>query len=198
MQKNPCLNSSLKGALERLGSRCEDIIKVDIRLYCVSISSGWYWLSILAIDFFRLCYGSGTKSQQCHISLILVLFERSFIIFVQRRYSAIKSCAVSFSLDQKYNLKITFCSQLQKKNLTNINGNFNQDLEILQFAQISSVSLSSRPQISPSSYVCQQTLRTVIVMLTSCCIILYIQLTIHFLQIISTTLKRCTLRSVKP
>jgi len=40
MQRNPCLSSSLKGALERLGSRCEDNIKVDIRLYCVSISSG--------------------------------------------------------------------------------------------------------------------------------------------------------------
>jgi hypothetical protein len=40
MQRNPCVSSSLKGALERLGSRWEDNIKVDDRIYFVSISSG--------------------------------------------------------------------------------------------------------------------------------------------------------------
>jgi len=40
MQRNPCLSSSLKCALGRLGTRWEDNIKMDIRIYCVSISSG--------------------------------------------------------------------------------------------------------------------------------------------------------------
>ena len=38
MQRNPCLSSSWKRVLERLGSRWEDNINLDIRIYCFSIS----------------------------------------------------------------------------------------------------------------------------------------------------------------
>ena len=37
------------------------------------------------------------------------------MIFVRRRESAVKSCAVSFSLDQNYDLKSTFFSSCKKK-----------------------------------------------------------------------------------